>query len=97
RATIEDTRSAKRRPALDHQTTPRRRHPRRPRQEQTCQGVGGAKSDRQVHPDHDEMRKLDRRFDGNQHAIRSVLSLQTKIDLAAAGEAPAIHYLLPMT
>jgi hypothetical protein len=94
--TVEDAHSTKHRPALDCETTPRRHHPRRPRQEPSGQRVSRAKSDGQIYPDRDEMRKLDRRFHCDQQTVRPVLALQPGIDLIAAWEAPAIRYLLPM-
>src|SRR5215470_14244026 len=93
---VKNAHSAKGRATLDHQTTPHRRHPRRPRQEHASQSVRAAKSDSEVHPDSDEIRKLDWRFHCDQQAILPVLSPQPRIDLIAAWEAPAGRYLLPL-
>jgi hypothetical protein len=46
--------------------------------------------------DHDSPRKLDRPSDGDEQAVRAVLSLQPRIDLIATWETPAIRYPLPL-
>src|SRR5207302_10119291 len=45
----------------------------------------------------DEMRKLDRPFHRDQHAIRPILSSHPGVDLFAAWKAPAVRYLRPIT
>src|ERR1700730_297549 len=54
------------------------------------------RADRQVHSDHDEMRKLDRPFHRDQHAIRPILSSHPAVDLFAGWKAPAVRYLRPI-
>src|SRR3984893_3117071 len=93
---VTDAHAPKRRHALDHQSAARRDHLWHTRQERTGERVSGAKSDRQVHSDHDEMRKLDRPFHRDQHAIRPILSSHPGVDLFAAWKAPAVRYLRPI-
>jgi hypothetical protein len=73
-SSIEDADAIEPRAAFNDQTAARRDDLRHMGQEHAGQRVGRAKSDRQVHPDRHEMRKLDRRLHCDQEYVLLPLS-----------------------